>query len=1176
MIDPRLRTALKDSLGKIALVGRVSYADGVPTRVLLSNNKTGVSPATATSFFKHLKPQLRLFADTTVTIGNETFNRFRLMTPAEAGATGVEQPLLADSPLFEEQGTKVDGTNYQLLQQRGGQLFSDLTKALDTIARFSHPNFARCLIALVRTYVGEYANTRELKESKEKINRGLWEKAVSEDQRVSAAAIRVLTGYPGDRDQQLTEFRSVLNDRSDDLQLDDKRVKALSSALNRLKELLESSPLPPSNPKAPYSSDTTLADLAKDFAWMRDLPAQKTWNLPGTKSDILDANGAARKDFLAFYRTFRHASDWVHRFIRTATLHPFLFVWAASKYKAFSLANWTNAADEMFKVGVVREGKGDRVFGESAAERQATRKKIDELYGEQLRGADAAITNDPNFQIVRSLSKDYVYDTTVPPNAFTRTRVSEILVELFAEMHGLTSEVGILADQQKAFTEHFRPVFQAILGAQPAGDTLEIADLRKRLEKWSPPANNSTFLDDLLKLLPSGSTAKRRDVKNAYLEVLRAATDKELIKNFAPQQAAISGKAEAAKKAYLNRLRKDVGGGKAASGLPAVAVTPFVLAEPTEDAATRQTRKESRLRSYREATAHQAGPTKVTVPMSDAAQIRLTPGQDYDVVDAGTKVATLRAELPPQGSPSSGQATLTSEQPITADLQGKNVELHLNGAPLMVDGNAVHIVDLNLRGLPTPPVPVEPVSDDPLESIIEKIVAKYVESSDSSEVAERLRRSLRALTLGEYLLAAPEEAVSLDVADLSQGLGVILELARHVGHPKADAKRQANAPDDETTKALGEINLSRLYPVSSLGEMQTILQYNLDLCTNVSEVREYLTELQELKNFLGSNTSLDLIFVNETLSEHAAAPAIGNLVVAAEKPAVAYLMRQAFKGGATPASSVDALARRIANAVTRADLVVPVLVSPVAMGGPTALPVCDGTFQLPPISPGKPGPNPNNNPTTLVDKTISEYPYLVLAASLGGSGEFGTILPPAGPVKTDAPTWDMPESAEDMWRTRLGLDAGMHALAPQGLPGRSLRKLFHLAWSAFPDPTSRNPLFNLFCLTRLVNLGIMVRRSNLAGPAFVMNFGQLVLAALQDPADRAAAIAGLDPESPFVQALQGNSFQYRNGAVWTAIPANPGVGPLAGFRVQRATGAWVELQPADWLTNFVALLPAGA
>src|SRR5690606_33006215 len=169
-----------------------------------------------------------------------------------------------------------------------------------------------------------------------------------------------------------------------------------------------------------------------------------------------------------------------------------------------------------------------------------------------------------------------------------------------------------------------------------------------------------------------------------------------------------------------------------------------------------------------------------------------------------------------------------------------------------------------------------------------------------------------------YMAATPPEESNLGVADLSNVLGIALDIVEHVGEvgdPKLFGAGTTLPPD-----VLSRLNLSLHYPVTNAGELSRVLQYHYGQCESLGELRDYFSELRSIKNLFESleGTDAEITVYNCKVGDHAGKKKgqvrqARDLFVVKEHPVVAYLTAQSEPS----AASLAALSRRVVATLKR-------------------------------------------------------------------------------------------------------------------------------------------------------------------------------------------------------------------------------------------------------------------
>jgi hypothetical protein len=1171
---------LRRSHRRIAIIGKFSWAPGSPAYVFAKPflAAPGTDAAlSAAEFYRFLRPHLYATPTGTQTIGRMTFNKYTLAAPARAVGSESAQPVLSDSPLLDEDNFVTaaaddGGTDRtQKIQEKGSQLFRRLLKNLDVVARFSHPNFTRALLALAGEYLLHTANPGE---GNAAWVDDLWKKLLSEHYRVASALVRFLTCYGQDDEVALTRFRALLKNKEILKQygLDDERVNRLADALAQLKDLLAHKPLT-------VSGDPVWADLTtKDnFPWLLRYPDYEDYFVPGAV--IRTAEGEAepavgKTEFRAYYREFRRASDEIHRFVRTPALHSYLFCWLASKYRAHALTGRGAAADRMYEIAAKQPG---HVPGESYEERERNRQLVEEHF--QRQAPPVELAKDENFKIFRRVNQYEILNVLESSSAFTRKDLQERLKDYFAALTEIAvGEATELAELMQGFNQGHKKFYQRILLVEPAqGAQLTVELFREALLKECDSSEERQFVEALLKdIAPQAGAGVRGAVKEAFIRAFTRQSDEKLVSEYQAVAQKTKPKVEQARQRYRMRLALDIEAGEQAAGTPAVTLVPFQIEGVTDTAV-----QHSDLVASAQLAIHEAAPAELTFPVPPTMpQNLLQEDRTYKLVHDKEPVASLTRKGP--------LMTAKRLKPETAPLinSDKTVIQDDKGQPVEKDGQSVTLVEFRPRGLDqfSPPAGEEPLDKlvdqyAELDETMRQVVARYRNDGDQNEITQALRRLLRAMLLGEYMLAAPRQSIYLNTADLSQVLGVMLDMTAELGDDLDDTKEFLNKESDRTSKRLSGIQLNKYFPVADNLQMRTILRFHYSLCEVQPNVRDYLAEIRELVAFFASAApGTEVVFVNATLKEHNRLPTTSNLVFCQHKATLVYLTRQAFSDRTTAAQDLRDVLNRLAQQAPAVDMVWPVFVAPFTIvESAVAAPVIQPTsFPLPRLVRGRRGRNEGED-ATVVDRVIQTEPYLLLCGALASAAAgFGTIAVttqkqrkpiPGETTKEDQSQifWDVTDRVKTAWQDQLHVTP---------VNEQSIAALLHEAWFAAPAGDAAKSLFGCLFLARLLTLALDRKRRHPAH-SLRQRFVSVLAQAVGDSALVEAAASGRPAELKL--ALQ--ALEYDVAGAWRKVQPEDRATSLTiplRTRVQAEPAPTVDFLIVPWLAELEKLLPETA
>ena len=215
---------------------------------------------------------------------------------------------------------------------------------------------------------------------------------------------------------------------------------------------------------------------------------------------------------------------------------------------------------------------------------------------------------------------------------------------------------------------------------------------------------------------------------------------------------------------------------------------------------------------------------------------------------------------------------------------------------------------------------------------MDRMLEKYRDEDD----LDGFNRSYRSLLLCEYIQAEPQRQSQLDRADLSFIVSLVVDVVEHLGKLNDPTiLNEVLSDKPEYLKMLDKINYTPYYPIEKAEEMALILQYHNELCKQLYEVKDYLQELAEIKNFfrIMQDTDLEIVFLNSTIEEYGDEKNINSLdefTFHADTPSVVYLTSQSNPEGRSIVDSLDKTAKNLAKLInTNADtnIQIPIFVS---------------------------------------------------------------------------------------------------------------------------------------------------------------------------------------------------------------------------------------------------------
>jgi hypothetical protein len=345
---------MKQSNQTIAWIGKFRQEDPNPRYIFsqgkhLSLNEGPLDPAT---LFEVLKPCLYRSDEYAITIGKMAYRAYTLKPPITAGKDDKPQPLLMDSKLLDAvERYAASGSNEdedaKIAQDIGGELFKELLKNLDIVARFTHSHFAKALLTIAKNYLLLYANTKLPGNLKKSVAN--WTHILSTDQFVATAIVTYLVCYDGDNVKAMGDFRKSLQEYKFGRTTGDKKtiIDQLESGLSQLKKNF----VHESRGGIAYGHKPKTKLILNLVGWKKYADSQD-FGFNG----CTQLSGSQPNTFIVYYQTFHQASDAIHRFVRTPTLHAFLFCWFASKYADHTYNALGDPAKSMYEKKYSRRG----------------------------------------------------------------------------------------------------------------------------------------------------------------------------------------------------------------------------------------------------------------------------------------------------------------------------------------------------------------------------------------------------------------------------------------------------------------------------------------------------------------------------------------------------------------------------------------------------------------------------------------------------------------------------------------------------------------------------------------------------------------------------------------------------------------------------------------------------
>lgn len=925
--------------------------DGHGVFVFDSSDAEADGALTAAEVFGKLKPELSLKDGNSIWVDNVAYGSLALEAPqAVAGRSGMEIGL--NSVLLET--SQADGDNNKQLARFGGVLVRRMVQDLDIVTRFAGASFSQALRDLAHAYLTRDSFDRLDTDNLIGVEIG---EIFREDPITTGRILQILTAFEADLPAARRALRTSLAEvllRSRDEKSRNAKIDAILASVDSLRVQLEGA--------ARDKTWTAVVGVAPHFEmpWVEDLSKGG----PERYVDLGEMDrkiGASLRDAYALYRA---SADNLHKFVRAPSLHSYVFMWLMSKYGAMGEGDLFPLAQIVYKRGV--EGAGaNRRFGETP-ENTARRKKTAVDASRQAIKDDALrqtikekIGEAPDllkgFELFAENIVSDICDVIALENRFTRSELDERLEKLFVQLAGSASgPIAEALEESRSFIRSHKKVYQKLMDVLNSAqdedwtsealqaNVLKAGDERHLRTLEAAAATAAKSFQDLAQ---AEEEERRQKVRSATLDAFTQSYSHESIAHFAQRYgekgAQIGGQLESLGKAYAaaallsGRSVESASEAAASAGLvPAVALEP-----PSEEAKKAAYRKfESAIEAI---AAAPKDPTRFMLPEQVAKKIGERPKAqkkiDIDLVDEKTGGSIGKLTLAEFGGEiqfEDSAAGLEGEDPLQGvKLVAPSPEIleSLSGAgdgPLTLasldperraqGALKEHQDRLNLRK----------TSQESLENLttygraredVRKLYTDPGRGGLSPEARAKFERSARALTLGEFIAAAPDGQTRIGQVTLSESLKLLIDLAETIGdRPSKNADLEKPEPDELTKEALGPLetgagpdaalNLSAYFrlpsgPDSARAGANMIVQaigYHRAMTRAVRNVSGYLQDLSDLKAIAEAAAGARLIVINRTLAEHVAeasehgAPMVGQGIHAA----TLYLSRSSHAAGA--------------------------------------------------------------------------------------------------------------------------------------------------------------------------------------------------------------------------------------------------------------------------------------
>ncbi|MBR8828176.1 MAG: hypothetical protein DSM107014_09820 [Gomphosphaeria aponina SAG 52.96 = DSM 107014] len=923
MLKKQQLDLLKKSNKTLAIIGKFRSEDD-QIRYVFKNTGTKDGKISVADLFAKLKPELRSSSKGILPIGDTIFNKYELDTPLNAGDKGNSQPILFDSPLLD--GTIYSGEEATGIQEQGKEVVKQLIESLDTVAYFTKSNFTKSLLKIAKHYLFLEANEHLEHKIAEDAQ---WYTTIYSERGLCSIIVQYLSAHEQDEPEIEIAFRKFLNDlknNSGEKIYTEEQINQLAEALIRCKRVMLDG----------AEEDTTWSKIAKTsvFSWLKNYASDSDYGIshPQIGKKVGDRN------FLAYYNVFMEASDKIHRLVRTQAIHSSIFCWLASKYTKWEVTSTEQAAQKMYEIGVENQGE-KRIRGESREARSRNleliqKAKIEETIANKIEG-------DENYQIFAEIAEDNIFVALLPDRAVTLKALRLRAKNLFKKLNQIASgKAGQLLKENDEFNQLFVKYYRSILNTETDAEITEFAERLNKEAAKDKDLEKFKNLDmkKLIEVVIKKAQEDEEDrtlkikVKEAFISEFAQKSKNRFAEEYLKNQDQITREKQNAEDLYDLRSMIDVGFKQETAGGPVNVVTD--LSMPDFDNIDQDIKIKRRENIRQE--------TQTATNKSFNGQIVAAKPSIFESLPANTKSNVIDGEGQTIGSFTINKNNIE----LTVDNIEDSDKISSTEAKIEFDGKTYKIHDLDI-----PEIMDLPKSDEikkakkiaetaqnnfqQLSKSMDAILEKY-QNEESSE--PYFNRSFRSLLLCEYIQSAPKGATQIGREDLSNILGLMVDIVEHIGEVDNDKIFDGVlSKEPELLRLLQKINLSQYYPVEEGEEgkrqISTILQYHYELCKKLNNVKKYLQELEELKNFFAAmqRTDLEIVVINSTVGEYGDIYNIEDYETYsfnADYPAVVYLTSQSQADAGSLTKMADTLGELIDDYDNAKNLQIPIFVSP--------------------------------------------------------------------------------------------------------------------------------------------------------------------------------------------------------------------------------------------------------
>ncbi|OAD23076.1 hypothetical protein THIOM_001100 [Candidatus Thiomargarita nelsonii] len=352
----------------------------------------------------------------------------------------------------------------------------------------------------------------------------------------------------------------------------------------------------------------------------------------------------------------------------------------------------------------------------------------------------------------------------------------------------LSKEIVELRDKLRVFND-------TILGLKKDNEPLTIADFEETLQAKATDENEKEFVRRVIENTekPQNGQSLKACVGDAFAYVLTEQCHEKLAQGYQGQADQLKQGEWHLKRIYRLRRVLNLPSSSEKSSLPAISVTAQVMVE--NESEENQTKRLQLFQSMAEAALNQSllRPKKQFVPIptqliEDIEQLTITDGKITGKISRGhdllgdVQIEMKAGSAPDEPEPVNIEMKMANQDNWPKLLSEETqVEFEQKTYPIDVfnadSGLDKFLIDMPLDKDLLPQFAQLSVSADAIQE-------KYVNAQQVNDpLLPQFKKICRAWLLGEYIAAAPKEETNLDGVDVSQVLGIMMDMVEKIGDP---------------------------------------------------------------------------------------------------------------------------------------------------------------------------------------------------------------------------------------------------------------------------------------------------------------------------------------------------------------------------------------------------------